>query len=459
MATMWLVVGLVGCGSGDSSAPAHGEALIGPSGGELALAGGLVVTIPPGALAEELRLTVDETAASLPDDLAAESAVYEFGPAGTRFAVPVRVRMPFTASGDDAGESSVYWTVDGSATEFEPLATTVAAGAAEALVSHFSKGLVAAKKCRSAADCREPYCAGDEVVMESCAYGRCRARRITNCSDQGVSCANGACESRGVTRCTSDEECLPNLFCVENTATSLGCLDGYCRTQFELDCSESGEMCENGVCTSEPSCESDDDCASTPHCVQETLVLEACRDNACQAVSETDCAAAGQRCEANLCTFSGASCDSDRECGLPYCQVGRAVELHCPEGRCVTKSSVNCAASDMLCLRGSCGTSCGGDGDCKAPYCEADTAVKEGCIDGVCLRYLETECDSVGQGCLAGQCTTLGGACSEDGDCYQAPHCFLGQLVEEGCVAGECRAVVETNCESMGLSCSDGACR
>ncbi|MBK8696767.1 MAG: FG-GAP repeat protein [Deltaproteobacteria bacterium] len=111
--------------------------LIGPAGGSLRV-DGVVLTVPAGALATETRLNVRRTDEAIPDGYSGRSALYRFEPDGTRFAVPVSVRM--TVMGDAAG-ASVWWSREGGG--YERLATTVSNGSAIALVTHFSGGFVA----------------------------------------------------------------------------------------------------------------------------------------------------------------------------------------------------------------------------------------------------------------------------------------------------------------------------
>src|ERR1044071_9614758 len=81
---------------------------VGERGGTLE-AKGMTLEIPAGALKSEVEISVTNTGQSAPKDARAEqlSDVYEFGPAGTKFAKDVKVT--FHAKTEDP-KTSVYFT-------------------------------------------------------------------------------------------------------------------------------------------------------------------------------------------------------------------------------------------------------------------------------------------------------------------------------------------------------------
>jgi len=134
---------LFGCGDESAEGPASGTATIGPAGGVLSSTDGKVeLTFPEGAVAGDVTviITLEEQDVSGVNPI---TPVYRFEPAGTTFAVPVKVRFRYEedARGAAAAQAlAVYWTdPDGS---FERLASGVdeAARLVSAEVSHFSFG-------------------------------------------------------------------------------------------------------------------------------------------------------------------------------------------------------------------------------------------------------------------------------------------------------------------------------
>jgi hypothetical protein len=95
------------------------------------------LTFPSGALSSTQSITVTSTTntAQGVDNL---SPVYEFGPTGLTFAVPVTVKFTFTAGIDPV---IVWSSSDG--TTFDTIATATSGSTATGQVTHFSEGFVA----------------------------------------------------------------------------------------------------------------------------------------------------------------------------------------------------------------------------------------------------------------------------------------------------------------------------
>lgn len=127
-ARLGLAVGLVtltGCG-GDSGTspepqpePLPGElGTVGAAGGQLQTTdGGVSLSFPPGAVSNDVTITVNPVSSPVEDENLAPGTVYEFGPSGTRFSQPVELSLRFDPSalpGNRAPEAATISTlVDG----------------------------------------------------------------------------------------------------------------------------------------------------------------------------------------------------------------------------------------------------------------------------------------------------------------------------------------------------------
>lgn len=113
----------------DSAGGATAVALVGAEGGTITLDNGASVTIPAGALTEDVEVTVefveDVSAlglAALPEGVEAGGGALVLSPHGTTFELPVTVTMPTNLSGDDVvvwrlpDEASTEWAPDGAVT-------------------------------------------------------------------------------------------------------------------------------------------------------------------------------------------------------------------------------------------------------------------------------------------------------------------------------------------------------
>jgi len=130
---------LTACGSksgGEGSPPPAGVA-VGPAGGTFDLGNGVTIVVPPGALAQETRITL--TTATAP--AAALSPMYQFRPEGLTFQKPITVTMPLPAAAP-AG-TSVLWTQYGDPAVWEYLGGTAAGSTIAVQVAHFSNAWLA----------------------------------------------------------------------------------------------------------------------------------------------------------------------------------------------------------------------------------------------------------------------------------------------------------------------------
>ncbi len=87
---------------------------VGSEGGTVAGPDGLTLSIPVGALAEDVTFTI-QTTAFTSADITSLSAYYELLPHGTEFLLPVRVTIPYdpVAAAGHEGEIAVWTHIDG----------------------------------------------------------------------------------------------------------------------------------------------------------------------------------------------------------------------------------------------------------------------------------------------------------------------------------------------------------
>jgi len=137
---LFLLVGA--CASDDDAVSSSSSVTktVGPEGGVIEV-GGATVTIPAGALAEAKPIVITATDQAPPPGFVALSKVFECGPTGTTFAVPVTMKMPFV--GDAAG-STMFWS-SGEDPTFKDVGGQASNGFMTATVRHFSSGFVGKK--------------------------------------------------------------------------------------------------------------------------------------------------------------------------------------------------------------------------------------------------------------------------------------------------------------------------
>lgn len=112
---------------------------IGPDGGTIAFEGGPTLEIPAGALAEEVEISIQLQEGMAPHRL---GSTFSFGPSGTTFAEPVKVRFPFptvlTNEGSVAGIGVAYQDGDGFWNALPEVEVDTEAREVVAHIDHFS---------------------------------------------------------------------------------------------------------------------------------------------------------------------------------------------------------------------------------------------------------------------------------------------------------------------------------
>lgn len=141
-----VAVGLLSC-SGEraremQSTTPRERFVVGSSGGTFTTVDGVGLDVPAGALTATITITVSRT--TLPDGnaLTPVSSVFQFEPAGTEFAAPVTLRIPYI--GGTTEPLGFWYTGEDAPTILSRLpGATLANGVGAAMVTHFSIGCVA----------------------------------------------------------------------------------------------------------------------------------------------------------------------------------------------------------------------------------------------------------------------------------------------------------------------------
>ena len=123
--------------AGDSAAAA---ALITAATGGTLSTGGASLLVPAGVLTADqmLTLSVETPGAGTPGRANIVGDIYDFGPNGTKFRVPVQLTLPIPGAVAADKKAVVAW-LEESTGEWFPVATTVSGDKAIGLVTHFTR--------------------------------------------------------------------------------------------------------------------------------------------------------------------------------------------------------------------------------------------------------------------------------------------------------------------------------
>jgi hypothetical protein len=276
------VISALGACSSGGKAPATmptASKIIGAQGGTLqATDGHATVTIPAGALAAPVTLTL-APAPSAPTGTV--GAAWSFGPDGTTFTEPVKLELDVDMSAMPAGVDPSWLTVarleNG---QWNPLvASFVPAGStkAVALTRHFSVYAVVYKRCVHDQECAAPaQCWNQQTCVVPC-------RDATECPSP-MACLSGRC---ALQQCNGDADCVAPRRCA-------GFSDGV---GFCMD-----------PCADATTCGGDEGCAAPPQ-----GGANVCQFNACGSCG------AGHVCSGDICWPENAGC----KCGTPGCLCGQ----------------------------------------------------------------------------------------------------------------------------------------
>jgi uncharacterized delta-60 repeat protein len=143
--TLLLVLTLGACGGGGDDHGGTGTqpagTVVGAAGGTVLGPNGVTIVIPPGALATDITIRIEESsvgAPQLPVGFTVRGPMYALTPHGTTFAVPVTLTLPFDAASVPTGSTPAFFKTN-ALNEWEEIgAVTIGANTMVAQISSFS---------------------------------------------------------------------------------------------------------------------------------------------------------------------------------------------------------------------------------------------------------------------------------------------------------------------------------
>jgi hypothetical protein len=207
MRTLLLILALAGCTSG--GAQLNITKSVGAGGGTVNGNDGTSVTIPMGALSSDANITITSVEVAAPTGTVIVGPAYDFGPAGTQFAQPVTITLPFDSAklpmGRTASEIRIYTAPKGS-TEYMQLATTVSGQTVVASASHFTV-FVPAAPSGAVAEC-QPECTVDTTgTSPGCGCTATCGGKVYHMQCFGTTGPSCFCDAGGMTQAASVEFC------------------------------------------------------------------------------------------------------------------------------------------------------------------------------------------------------------------------------------------------------------
>jgi hypothetical protein len=189
------------------------------SGGTVSGSDGTAVAIPMGALGSTTTISISSVTVPAPAGTVIVGPAYDFGPAGTTFAQPVTITLPFDMSkiptGHTAADVRIYTAPKGS-TNYTQLTTTLMSGFVQTTSTHFTVFVPAAP----AATTTTTDMAGGGGVADM-ATGSCAPCTPTVLSTSPSCSCTGTCGGKTyLVQCSGETTTGPfSCFCEINGAT------------------------------------------------------------------------------------------------------------------------------------------------------------------------------------------------------------------------------------------------
>lgn len=457
---------------------------------------GFSLSIPPGALSSDVRITVASGASLVLDGELALGPAVQLGPSGLRFDAPATLGLPFDPAhlGDpralrvrvveDSGLVSLLWPEDVTVkspqrrlefpvwgfSSFQAVqANCQGAGCYGSACQPESDNCQGVLSCRGGiCQCASgaTFCNGEVCVDLSRHDAHCGAcnRAVQanqhccggqpfmfndphhcgrNCTDCGVdaTCVLGTCVA--TTECTP--ACQPDAECVSGTCTPINCSTSTTPCPAPTVCNPDTERCEQIICT--PS-----------NCVSSGCWQRSCDPNrGCVATRTPGCCESDQECPApQICTSNRCTC-------TPTCTPGACGGQDGCGGTCGCPAPAVCRAG-ACCTPQCSGKECGADGcggQCPSRCSGSSVCFQDRCCTPDCAYKF---CGPDGCG---GTCPTIGcpfgGTCNTTtGQCC-TPDCTGKECGEDGC-GGSCQPCTggmicrDFHC-ACAVTCADAPCK
>jgi hypothetical protein len=455
---------------------------IGPAGGTVG-AMGVTVTVPPGALSVDLELTIQLSGQNGPAGTV--SPVFEIGPTGTTFTLPVTVAFDYTDSelgGLSPSGFAVETTAASLGSSWAPLtniAVDVYAHSIAGQTMHLSPyGLVnlQVQQASTSRDATAPpgeTDGGSDGATEAAACTNACTAGVTQCGPSGVQTCQT--QASGCTGWTTTTACGPHQTC---TPASVAGVPASC-TCSASQCAAAGTVCQDAQTVA--TCAGDaNDCfyaVSTSPCVAPMSCSGAAPGAACSAACTNSCTQGQTSCVPGgvaTCTLGTNGCwafAAPVTCGVHQSCSGAAGTAACTcnadpvcttvGATCASPTSLaTCTTDPQGCVYASAVSTC--------TSCAAGACCTSSCVQGqsMCVGPQLSTCTLGANGCwaygtpmntcTAGQTTCVG---SELSTCALRPDGCLDYAAPTVCPALEsCSGTTGTAaCACTPNPCTGGA--
>ena len=314
------------------------------------------------------------------------------------------------------------------------------------------------------------------VTGETCQSGVCTGGSAMDCTTAGDDCNTASCDSNAsegncaiLTPLTDGTACEDGLHCTDGDQ----CIAGTCEPGHALDCAHLDTDCRVGVCDDDlGDCVLQDRPDGTP-CddFDPCNTGEECAGGICGGGSAVDCSLSGDQCNDVSCSASGSegNCDTltpmadGAGCDNGPCVTGET----CTSGVCGGGSAVDCATAGDDCNTASCDEG-GAEGNCAllAPQPNGTTCddnlfctVTDSCVGGDCVGVGNPDCSHLNTDCQVGVCDPEADDCVTQ-DVPNGTACDTGNVCSSNdtCQGGVCTGGPGPDCSMFNTECTAGAC-
>lgn len=415
----------------DTSDTGDADQTVGATGGQIIGPNGVSLTIPAGALAENVTIEITEIEIQAPFGTQAVSGFYQFTPSGQQFDMPVTVTIP-----TNNPHAAIYWTMPNSQ-HFSRHTSVWNNDLLTAEIDHFSVGFAAVTRdagycepvpafsdCtvgntdgQPSTDCAVYDESGVVLYLEYCfaiydGNGTPLPGNVGRCSYQGCQaqeshsqCRNfidDDCDGAADNTDSECQECTNDVDCVNSTSNSI-CSQGFCE-----DCTSRTVECQAAHGQPDQAC-------AFPIDEQGTNALGLCMHTV-----DSNGATCGTRC------YQDTVCASDEICGDKIDNdCDGIVDSGCPT---VCHTDANCASGN-ICEGGFCV-------GCPSPFLpdECSTSASHGQQTSDC-SYSQDEGQTFNDGICQHitdlQGTVCGSVCIAEQTCYTTETC--GNHIDDNC--------------------------